>query len=256
MAISVLLLLLESKQEGEQFSCLLVLGDNTSAISWLFKSGRIARSSRYYPVVKSIARPLALAVTEGQAQLCSQHLARTSNSIADLKSFEGKCRFSTNPMTIDCPPDDILTLCIHQLHHQIIPDGFNILPLPTKIESFALSTMRIIARSWSRGQSHQTSESTGTGDNGFHLQESGDWGVTHGSIQYPKTASACSWKGASSCTAEPTTLIERVELIQSVRNKWYRRLLEMPLAAWHRCPSTSCTESMVADRSTPEFDHY
>jgi hypothetical protein len=263
MAISVLLLLREAKREGEQFPCLLVLGDNTSAISWLFKSGKIARSSRYYPVVKSIARHLALSVTEGQAQLCSQHLAGTSNSIADLLSFEGRCRSSTNPVTIDCPPDDVLTLRIHQLHHQIIPDGFNILPLPTEIESFALSTMRIIAKSWSREQSRQTSESTGTGEDGSHSQESGDWGVTHGSIQYPKTVSDCSWEGVSSCTAEPTTLTERVELIQSVRNKWYRRLLEMPLAAWHRrlgnvegqAPSTSRTESMVEDRSIPEFDH-
>ena len=264
MAVSVLLLLKEAKCDAEPFPCLLVLGDNTSAISWLFKSGRIARSSRYYQAAKSIARYVALAITEGQGQLCSQHIAGSSNSIADLLSFEGRCRSSINPATVDCPPDDVLTLRIHQLHHQIIPNGFDIQPLPTEIESFVLSTMRIIARSWSRGQSHPTSELTDIGGDGSTSQTSGDWGVTRGSIQYPRTANDCSWEGALSCTAEHTTLTERVELIQSVRNRWYRRLLEMPLAAWHRrsgnvegrAPSTSRTESMVEDRSTPEFDHY
>ena len=195
--------------------------------------------------------------------MCSQHIAGSSNSIADLLSFEGKCRSSTNPATVDCPPDDILTLRIHQIHYQIIPDGFDIQPLPAEIESFVLSTMLIIARSWSRGQSRQMNELTSTGGDGLPSQESGDWGVTRGSIQYPRTASDCSWEGVLSCTAKPTTLTERVELIQSVRNRWYRRLLEMPLAAWHRrsgnvegrAPSTSRTESMVEDRSTPEFDH-
>ena len=263
MAVSVLLLIHESTRDSEQFPCLLVLGDNTSAISWLFKSSRITKSSQYYHVVKHIARHVALAVTEGQSQLCSQHLAGSYNVIADLLSFEGGCRSAVNPLTADCPPDDILTHRIHQFHHQIIPDGFNIQPLPIDIEYFVLSTMRIIARSWSREQSLRTSGSTGTGDDGFHLQENGDWGVTLCSIQYPRTASDCSWEGVSSCTAETTTLTEKVELIQSVRNKWYRRLLEMPLAAWHRrsgnvggrAPSTSRTESMAVDRSTPEFEH-
>jgi hypothetical protein len=145
MAISVLLLLKEAKRDEEPFPCLLVLGDNTLAISWLFKSGRIARSSRYYQAVN---RHVALAVTEGQGQLCSQHIAGSSNSIADLLSFEGRCRSSINPATVDCPPDDILTLRIHQFHHQIIPNGFDIQPLPTRIESFVLSTMQIERACW------------------------------------------------------------------------------------------------------------
>ena len=48
MAISVLLLIDEAHEDEEKFPCLLVLGDNTSAISWLFKSGKVPRSSRYY----------------------------------------------------------------------------------------------------------------------------------------------------------------------------------------------------------------
>ena len=42
MAISVLLLIEEITLASEKFPCLLVLGDNTSAISWIFKSGRVA----------------------------------------------------------------------------------------------------------------------------------------------------------------------------------------------------------------------
>ena len=55
MAISVLLLLDEAAQDQEDHPCLLVLGDNTSAVSWIFHSGCIASSSRYYPAVKFIA---------------------------------------------------------------------------------------------------------------------------------------------------------------------------------------------------------
>ena len=71
MAISVLLLLDEARSAEEEFPCLLVLGDNTSAIAWLFKSGKIPRSSRYYTIVKAIARRIATEVMNGKAQLCS-----------------------------------------------------------------------------------------------------------------------------------------------------------------------------------------
>jgi hypothetical protein len=58
MAVSVPLLLEEARRiDGEQFPCLLVLGDNTSAISWIFKSGKIARTSRYFGASSRYVRP-------------------------------------------------------------------------------------------------------------------------------------------------------------------------------------------------------
>ena len=260
MAISILLLLHESRQGKESFPCLLVLGDNTSAISWLFRSGRVPRSSRYYSTVKAIARKIAKEVTNYSAQLCSQHIAGSMNTISDLLSFEGQCRKYSNPLTKDCPSDDILTQRILTHHSQIVPAGFRIRRLPSEIELFALSTMRIIAKSWSQGSSPPTKEATGIGDDGQSSSEDADWGVTLSSIRYQEETNASSWPEVSSCCAEYSTSTNREDLLQSVRNQWYRRLCEMPLAAWHRrlggpigrAPSTSRTESMVKDRCTPK----
>ena len=88
----------------------------------------------------------------------------------------------------------------------------------------------------------------------------GVWDPTPGSIRYPMTRNDCSWQGDLSCDTGPSTSTHRVVLLRSVRDPWYRRLFEMPLAAWHRrsgnvdgpAPSTSRTESMIQDRCTPE----
>ena len=264
MAISVLLLLEEANDDAEKFPCLLVLGDNTSAISWLFKSGRVSRSSRYYPIVKAIARRIALEVTKGRAQLCSQHIAGSMNVIADLLSFEGRCRQKTNPLTEDCPPNDILTHRILNHHSQIVPSGFEIQKLPQEVESFAFSMMLTIAKSWSQKESPPTSEMTGTGEDGERSSEIGVWAKTRSSIRYPETKSEYYWLEDSSCRVVCSTSIDRASLLQSVRNQWYRRLFEMPLAAWHRrsgnvdgrAPSTSRSESMAKDRSIPKSEPY
>jgi hypothetical protein len=260
MAISILLLLEEAVSANERFPCLLVLGDNTSAIAWLFKSGRIPRSSRYYPIVKAIARRIAMEVTAGQAQLCSQHIAGTMNVISDLLSFEGNCRQHTNPLTSDCPPNDILTHRILNYHSQIVPDGFRIQSLPPKVESFAFSIMRTIARSWSPKEKHPTKETIDTGDAGDPSLKIGDWETMLSSIRYQETGNSSCWQKDSLCHVECSTSTDRANLLQNVRNQWYRRLFEMPLAAWHRrsgnvdgqAPSTSRMESMVKDRSTPK----
>jgi len=70
-----LLLIQEAQDDKEPFPCLLVLGDNTSAISWIFKSSRVRKNSKYYPTVKYIARTLARKTIEANAQICSQHIA-------------------------------------------------------------------------------------------------------------------------------------------------------------------------------------
>jgi hypothetical protein len=149
MAIPVLILLKEASEDGEEFPCLLVLGDNTSAIAWLHKSGQLARTSQYYPVVKLIARRLAEKVVTAKATLCSQHLAGEHNRVADLLSFEGVDRGKEEPLTIDRPPNSILTERVHRFHSQLVPVGFRIHQLPTEIESFAFSVIQTVSRLWS-----------------------------------------------------------------------------------------------------------
>lgn len=89
MGISVLLLLREAKEAAEEYPSLLALGDNTSAIAWLHRSGRVSRNWRYYPAVKFVARSVARAVLEERGQLSAQHIAGEKNQVADLLSFEG-----------------------------------------------------------------------------------------------------------------------------------------------------------------------
>jgi hypothetical protein len=262
MAVSVLLLLREAAEERESFPCLMVLGDNTSAISWLFRSGRVHRSSKYYQAVKAIARHVARCVLRANAKLCSQHLAGESNVIADILSFEGDCRSKVEPLTADCPPDDILTQRIHFYHSQVVPVGFEIRPLPTEVESFVTSTLQTLAKSWMGKEKQPTKEGTCTGAAGNALSSAGGSEETLSSTRYPRTENGSCSHEVSSCVTDCSSSTSRADLLKSVRSQWYRRLFEMPLAAWHRrsgnvdgpAPSTSRTESMTQDRCIPESE--
>jgi hypothetical protein len=262
MAISIMLLLREAAEDEEEHPCILVLGDNTSAVSWIFRSGRVSRNSFYYPAVKFIARTIASQALQASAQICSQHLAGVTNIVADLLSFEGNCRGTTNPITFDCPPDDILTDRVHKFYSQVVPSGFQIHHLPDEIESFALSVMQIVAKSWTQKGKQRSRRTTGLGGDGNASLVSGEWSTTPSSIRFPARKSDCSWQEDLCPTIEPLTSTHRAKLLQSVRSPWYRRLFETPLAVWHRrsgnvegpAPSTSRTESMKQGRYTQEFD--
>jgi hypothetical protein len=262
MAISVLLLLQEAAEAQEDHPCILVLGDNTSAVSWIFRSGRIAKNSRYYPAVKFIARTIASKALQAGAQICSQHLAGVTNTVADLLSFEGDCRGTTNPITIDCPPDDVLAERVHKFYSQVVPSGFQIRRLPDEIESFALSAMQLIASSWTQKAKRHSKKLTGVGEDGNVSSASGEWLTTPSLIRFPATKNECSWQEAMCPTIAPLTSTHREKLLQSVRSPWYQRLFETPLAVWHRrsgnvegpAPSTSRTESMKRGRSTQGSD--
>jgi hypothetical protein len=261
MSVSVLLLIQESKEDGEDFPCLMVLGDNTSAISWLFKSGRVPRTSKYYKAVKAIARHIARSVMAAHAKLCSQHLAGELNTVADILSFEGNCRSKVEPLTKDCPDDETLTQRIHNCHSQVVPIGFRIRPIPSDVESFVISILQMLVRSWTpRGKRHIKKE-TCIGEGGGSSSSAGGLGETPSSIRYRPTSSDSSSPEGSLFVSGCSNSTPRVNLLRSVRSQWYRRLFETPLAAWHRrsgnvegpAPSTSRTESMTQDRCTPGY---
>jgi hypothetical protein len=170
--------------------------------------------------------------------------------------------YQTNPITVDCPPDDVLTERVHKFYSQVVPSGFQIRPLPDDIESFALSAMQLTASSWTQKAKRPSKKVTGLGDGGNASSESGEWLATPFSIRFPATRSDCSWQEASCPTIAPLTSIHKERLLQSVRSPWYQRLFETPLAVWHRrsgnvegpAPSTSRTESMKQGRFTQGFD--
>jgi hypothetical protein len=115
----------------------LSLGDNTSAIGSIFRSTRLPPESAYYAPVQLITRKVARLTTESQQCPCAQHLKGGSNFISDWLSFTTQTRDGkTNPVAFDDPADDLLTNRFHSSFPQLIPQHFEISPLPEEILSF------------------------------------------------------------------------------------------------------------------------
>jgi len=252
MGVSVLLMLQEARDESEDFPSLLALGDNTSAIAWLHRSGRVARNWRYYPAVKFIARTVARAVLDGKSQLSTQHIAGEKNVVADILSFAGDVRGKCSKETQDNPPNDELTHRIHLSLPQEIPSGFRIQDLPSETESFVLLAMQIISRSWRGKTNRRTRRETEYGEGGPSSSTGVVWEPTPSSIRYPESKKESSWRGASWSNTDWPVSTKKESLLRDVQSRWYRRLFATPLAVWHRrsgnvvgsAPSTSRETAM------------
>ena len=252
MAVSVLLLLEEGQQQP--FPCALALGDNTSAIGWIHKTGRLPKASVYYRPAKFIARKIAMEAMRWNTRICAQHLAGEKNEVADALSFEGTKRGYSNPLTADCPNDDTLTRRFHDSHAQLIPQSFRIYPLPAEINSFILQTLQIIEESLLLNKK----------SHGPRLRELGKAGEASSSQSESTTPSSTSFhrrpesslERASSSTYGSTSETTRTVLLQSVRKKWLHRLCAVPSALWVRrtgqvaggAPCTSATGIPVPEK--------
>ncbi len=83
MVITIWIISLECAANGSSEACILALGNNTSGIGWLFRSGRIKPHSVYYTAVQLIARKLAMLILESSHCLASQHLKGSKNTVSD-----------------------------------------------------------------------------------------------------------------------------------------------------------------------------
>lgn len=88
MAINLWLSLIECDDLGLKDELILILGDNTSAIAWLFKSS-IHEDSVYKEAVVFIARKVAELMLGSKQFMASQHIEGKFNLIADWLSFQG-----------------------------------------------------------------------------------------------------------------------------------------------------------------------
>jgi len=230
MAVNILLMM-EGREE-ERFPCLLALGDNTSAIGWIFRSGHVKKESLYFETVKMIARKIAWEAIDREAQVMSQHFQGTKNIIADLLSFAGSERGKTHSLTVDNPPDSVLTQRILTHYPQLVPHCFEISPLPEGIRSFACAAIQTLEGSWIRSRKEHSRRRKRCGEDGKNSTE--DWvSSTASSMEYPRT-SARSWRDVSLSTTETQSSMTREELLRDVRNRLWNRLSEMPLAIWQR----------------------
>ena len=100
---------LEIEDSSDDHHCILALGDNTSAIGWLFTSSKFPSSSLAHKAHLMVARQLATLVLKNDHCLASQHLKGELNVVADFLSFDGSSREKSHPLAFDCPPDSILT---------------------------------------------------------------------------------------------------------------------------------------------------
>jgi len=254
MAITIKLLIIEAAEEP--YPCLLPLGDNTSAIAWIFKSSTIKKGTVYYTAVREIAREIARDISRAECQVTPQHLRGSLNDVSDLLSFVGTVRGKTNPLTIDDPPDDILTQRIHNYLPQIVPEGFKISPLPDEIVSFALRVLAMLDESLTRSRKRPTLAPNECGGGGKHSRATSSW--TLSSVCYPATNGTSSAEPSWWSTETPTST-SRERLLGDVRNRWWSRLCETPSALWQRrfgqltgtAPSTTRWGPQVASPFVP-----
>jgi hypothetical protein len=148
VVVTIWLVLLKCAKLGSEQACMLALGDNTSAVGWLYKSSKLRPDSLHCKPVQLIARKLTRLVITSTHCLASQHIKGNQNAVSDLLSFAGTAHGHLHPLAPDLPTDHALTQCFHTHLLQLIPKDFAISPLPSKISSFLIQALQTIESSF------------------------------------------------------------------------------------------------------------
>jgi hypothetical protein len=252
MMVTTWLILIDCATLGLTEECFLVLGDNTSAIGWLFRSGTIPTTSFYYDAVQFVARKLAELLTESTHILASQHLKGKKNVVADLLSYTGDSREDPNPLAPDNPSDQELTSRFHSFLPQLIPRGFNILPLPAEILSFTTRALQIAELSWIRAKSPPMRAKTESGGAGSVSATTPASKLTSSSLLYPSENENSSFD-PSSPFIEKLTGLQQDDFLESVRAPWWRQLCALPQATWLRRSGVVSNAAPFTSRTEPSF---
>ena len=110
-------------------------------------------------------------------------------------------------------------------------------PLPNEIESFVIQAMQIAESSWTRSKSRPTKESTEFGGDGQPSATTSWEASTLSSMKHHQQKSTSSFE-PSSRSIDELNLISTEVFVSGVRNRWYHRVSEVPLALWQRNPGT------------------
>jgi hypothetical protein len=220
---------------------ILVLSDNTSAISWIYKSS-LHEDSHYKPTVNFIASRIAEVVLGSKNFIVSQHIPGVKNVISDWLSYEGKERTvngveKENPIAFDCPPNDVVTHRILSQFSQLVPRDFKIYHLPTEILSFAQHAVQILERSTIQKRKTQQRGTTGTGGDGAPSAKNYCVGETLPLTEYQKTSAFSSSKPSSRYTGNPN-LLQQEQLLDHVRKTWREALSKKSPALYLRRSAT------------------
>jgi hypothetical protein len=233
MMVTIWLVLLECDETNSEQDCILALGDNTSAIGWLFKSGKLPFDSPYYKAVQIIARKLARLITASSHCLASQHIKGDKNTVADLLSFAGETRGDPHPLAPDYPSDLVLTERFHSSLPQLVPAGFNISPLPNEISYFVIHALQTLELSLTQSKNPPTRTKTESGVGGPRSAPRPASTLTLSSLAYNSLKLSSSSARFSPSTAWLTGA-QQAPFLASVRAPWFQQLCAMPQAIWLR----------------------
>ena len=227
-------------------SCILAIGDNTSALGWLHNTSRLDPNWIAHTAHLKVARKIATLLMESKCCLASQHLKGELNLVADLLSFSGKGRGKIHPLAFDEPANDELTARFLSLLPSQVPEGFVISQLPEEILSWTAQVLQVAELSLTGDKKGATKSMTGHGEGGKGTANMSVTSVTPTSLCYPSTSGNYS-SGPFSTSIELPIGTSRADLPDLVKSQWSRVLCAKPQATWLRrfggisgaAPSTS-----------------
>ena len=230
MAINIWL---ECLNPGSAQSCILAIGDNTSAIGWLHNTSRLEPTWQVHDVHLMVARHIASLLMQHECCLATQHIKGEVNVVADLLSFVGTDRGKHHPLAYDDPPNDVLT---HRFRSQLrsqVPECFNIVQLPKEILSWVSHMLRTTELSLIAVRKEGTRAQTGSGADGWVSADNPDLEATHTSLCFPSSNANFSSKDSCSTTVPPLGIRPGM-LQESVSSRWGAALSAKPQATWVR----------------------
>jgi hypothetical protein len=234
MAVNVWLECLDAQPDDHL--CILSLGDNTSAVGWLHNSSKLDTKLACHAAHLKVARHVAQLVLDADCCLASQHIRGELNFVADLLSFAGNIERAggkRHPIAYDDPPNDVLTQRFHLYYPEQIPEGFEILQLPSEILSWVSSVLQIAASSLIADKKEATKSRTAPGGDGGDSATGLGSELTPSSLVYPQSIKNFSVSLSSPASEVPTgPSVE--DLKASVKSQWSQALCAKPEAMWLR----------------------
>ena len=230
MAINIWLSCMEDESVE---SCILAIGDNTSALGWLHNTSRLDPSWQAHHAHLLVARKVAQLLMTFKCCLASQHVTGELNVVADLLSFAGKGRGKGHPLAFDDPSNDELTERFLTALPSQVPENFVISQLPEDILCWVTQVLRVAESYLTGDRKEATKSTTELVDGGRAIASTSVTPVTTTSLCYPSTNKNSSL-GRSSTSIEWPTGTPMADLQGLVRSQWSQVLCEKPQATWLR----------------------
>jgi hypothetical protein len=247
MVVGIWLICLDPNANSE---CILAIGDNTSAIGWLFKSGRMPTNTVTYAAIQLVARKLGSLITCSPHCLASQHIKGAANVVSDLLSYTGSARGKPHPLAADNPSNAELTQRFHASLSSQIPPNFDISPLPNEILCWVMQVLQTVESSLMQSKKQDIRPLTVSGAAGYTSATAAVSTITPSSLTFPQGTRNSSSAHSSSYIASPPG-IPTVDLPAGVANRWSAALCGMPQAVWLRRFGTIMNQAPFTSRTAP-----